>query len=262
MYRATCCLCILTASPLIAFDVNEDLIAASRKGDLPAVKTLVEKGAVIETKTPYGQTPLYVAAMNGHEPVVQFLLEKGASTDVKDTFYKAPMLMFVLSRKHYGVAKMLVAKSTASPDENLGAVSNTGNAELIQAVLDKGKPTQRALDRAYEAALDNKQTAVAEALKKAGAQPPPPPVEVDPKVLESYAGDYKSEQLPLAIKVFIKDGKLNAQATGQGAFVTKTKSATVFEFAPAQIVFEFDSPSSFTLKQAGMTFKFKKAVAQ
>jgi hypothetical protein len=261
MHR-TILLCVLTGASLFAWDANDDLIAAARKGDLAAVKSLVEKGAPIETKTPYGQTPLYVAAMNGHEPVVQFLLEKGASTDVKDTFYKAPMLMFVLSRKHYGVAKMLVAKNTASPDENLQAVSGTGNPELVQAVIDKGKPTQPALNRAYEAAIEAKQEPVMEILKKAGAQPPAPPVEVDPKALESYTGDFKSEQIPLSIKVSTKDGKLSIQATGQPALPMKTRTATTFEFTPAQIVIEFDSPSTFTLKQAGMTFKFKKAVAQ
>jgi hypothetical protein len=42
----------------------------------------------------------------------------------------------------------------------------------------------------------------------------------------------------------------------------KAVSATVFEYAPAQLRVEFDSDSSFTIKQAGMTFKLKKAVAQ
>src|SRR5689334_24326884 len=97
---------------LFAADANEDLLAASRAGDLPAVKAAVERGAAVETKTPYGQTPLYLAAMNGHEEVVRFLLDKGATTDVSDTFYKAPMLGFVLQRKHWGVAKLLIAKST------------------------------------------------------------------------------------------------------------------------------------------------------
>jgi Domain of unknown function (DUF3471)/Ankyrin repeat len=226
------------------------------------VKASLEKGAALETKTAYGQTPLYLAAMNGSEDVVRFLLEKGASTAVRDTFYKAPMLVFTLQRKHYGVAKLLIAKGSGSADENLAAVANTGNAELVQAVLDKGKPSQASLDRTYEVALDRKQTEVAELLKKAGAQPPAPPVQVDAKVLESYVGTYKTEQFPLDIKISVKDGKLYMQAGGQGEFAPKPRSATTFEFAPAQIQIEFDSTGSFILKQAGMTLKFKKVVAQ
>jgi len=60
----------------------------------------------------------------------------------------------------------------------------------------------------------------------------------------------------------VKDGKLYMQAAGQGELAPKPKSATTFEFAPAQIQIEFDSAGSFILKQAGMTLKFKKVVAQ
>jgi ankyrin repeat protein len=52
-----------TALALSAGDVNEDLLAAARTGDLVSIKALIEKGAALETKTPYGQTPLYLAAM-------------------------------------------------------------------------------------------------------------------------------------------------------------------------------------------------------
>src|SRR5437762_7993892 len=173
---------------LLAGDVNDDLLDAARKGDLAAVKTLCEKGAAIETKTPYGQTPLYLAAMNGHEEVVRFLLEKGASADVTDTFYKAPMLAFVLQRRHYGVAKLLIPKAAAKADETLTAVAGTGKADLVQALLDAGKPSQASLDKAYASALERKQADVAELLKKAGAHEPAPPVNVDLKVLESYTG--------------------------------------------------------------------------
>ena len=234
------------------------MLNAARKGDLAAVKTLIEKGAALEAKTAYGQTPLYLAAMSGHEDVVRFLLDKGATTAVRDTFYKVPMLGFVLQRKYYGVAKMLIAKGSGTPDENLAAVAPSGNAELVQAVIEKGKPSQAALDRSYEAALDRKQTDVAELLKKAGAQPPAPPVPVDAKVLESYTGSYRAEGFPFEIKISVKEGKLYMQASGQPEFAPKAKSATLFEFVPARLQVEFDSADSFTLRQGGGTFKFKK----
>ena len=88
-----------------------------------------------------------------------------------------------------------------------------------------------------------------------------PAATVDPKVLDSYSGTYNSDQIPLAIKAFVKDGKLYLQATGQPELALKPVTATEFEFGPAGIIVEFDSSSSFTLKQHGVTSRFKKAVA-
>jgi hypothetical protein len=261
MHRLAC-LILAAALSLSAWDINDDLLAAARSGDLNTVKALVEKGAPVEAKTTYGQTPLYLAAMSGHEAVVEFLLDKGAKTDIHDTFYKASMLDFVLQRKHYGVAKMLIAKGTGNLDDELKAVADSGQAGLVQAVIAKGQPSQAALDAAYEGALEEKKTDVAESLKKAGAHEPAPPVVIDAKVLDSYAGNYKTDQIPLDIKVFVKEGKLYLQATGQDAFAPKPKSPTVFVFAQYGLNVEFDSPASFTLKQGGGTFKFKKVVAQ
>src|SRR5450631_2510353 len=130
-------------------DANEDLLSASRAGNLAAVKTAIEGGGALETRTPYGQTPLYLAAMNGHEQVVRFLLDKGASTEVQDTFYKAPMLAFVLQRKHWDVAKLLASKST-KPDETLGEVAAAERPDLVEAVLANSKPSQASLNKAYE----------------------------------------------------------------------------------------------------------------
>jgi ankyrin repeat protein len=227
---------------------------------LVSTKALIDKGAELEAKTPYGQTPLYLAAMNGHDAVVQLLLEKGAHTDVHDTFYKASLLDFVLERKHYGIAKMIIAKGTANPGEQLANVAESGQADLVQLVLEKNKLDQTALDNAYESALTDKQTAVAELLKKAGAHEPSAGVQLDPKLLASYAGTYKTDQFPLDIKISVREGKLYMQATGQSEFAPRPKSPTVFEFAPAHLEVDFDSPSSFTLKQGGRESKFTKAV--
>ena len=92
-------------------------------------------------------------------------------------------------------------------------------------------------------------------LKKAGAQEPAPPVVVDAKVLESYIGTFKTEAIPLDIKVFVKEGQLYLQATGQSAFAPKPKSPTVFTMAAYNLEIEFDSPNSFTLRQGGPDFQ-------
>ncbi|MEX2300274.1 MAG: ankyrin repeat domain-containing protein [Bryobacterales bacterium] len=253
-------LLLLIAVSLPAAGLNDEILAAARSGDVASIKALLEKGASIEATSPYGQTPLYVAAMSGHEQAVQLLLEKGANADVRDTFYKAPMLAFVIMRKHFSVAKMLIEKGGGNADENLTAAAGTGRTELVQAVLDHSKPSQAALDTTYETALDQKNVEIAELLKKAGAQPPAAAVEIDAAVLASYVGTFKSEQFPLDIKVFLKEGKLAMQATGQPDFIPKAKSVTLFEFLPAQLDVEFDSPDTFTLRQDGVARKFTKVV--
>lgn len=255
------CLVFATVAALGAADATDDLFAAARKGDLETVKTLLDKGAPLEAKTSYGQTPLYLAAMNGHQALVQFLLDKGATVDVEDTFYQESLLSFVLQRKHYAVAKMLIAKSHANVDAELKEVAKSGQADLVAAVIQKGPPSQKTLDDLYEKALEPKHTEVADVLKKSGAHEPAPPFAVDPKVLESYTGSYKTEQLPFDIKVFVKDGQLAFQATGQDSFTPKAKSATLYAFPRYGLEIEFDSPAAFTLRQGGGTFKFKKVVA-
>jgi hypothetical protein len=256
-------LLLVFASVLVAFaaDPNEDLLAAARSGDLPAVKKAIEQGATLEAKTPYGQTALYVSAMNGHEEIVRYLLDKGANTNVHDTFYKASMLGFVLDRKHWEVAKLLVSKST-NLDEDLGDVAETGRADLVQAVLAGGKPSQASLDKAYEGALERKQTEITGLLKEAGAHEPAPGVAVDAAVLESYAGTYKSDEIPIDVKVFTREGKLYLQAAGQTELAMKALSPTRFAFGRAEIQVEFAGTDSFTLKQGGRTFTFKKGAAK
>jgi hypothetical protein len=262
MHRIAWFMPALIALGLFAADVNEEVLTAARKGDLAVVKQMIEKGAAIETKTAYGQTPLFLSAMNGHEDVVRFLLEKGANPNIADTFYKMPLLVFVLSRQHNGTAKLLLAKGASAPDPVLADLLATGKPDLVQTVLDNGKPSQAVLDSAYENALQSGAKDVAEMLKKAGAREPAPAPKIDSATLDSYAGTYKSEGVPLEIKAFARDGILYMQATGQSEFPLKPKSPTLFEFAPAQVVVEFSSSSSFTIKQGGGSYLFKKAVTQ
>jgi hypothetical protein len=156
------------------------------------------------------------------------------------------------------VVPFRTALERGAPDPMLASAAETGKADLVQALLDVTKPSQKAIEDAYEHALEQKRTEVAAVLKKAGAREPAPAFTTDPKVLASYAGDYKSDTFPLAIKIFTRDGNLFMQAAGQGEFPLEARSATEFEFNAARVQVRFASDVSFTLTPGAGSYLFKK----
>jgi uncharacterized glyoxalase superfamily protein PhnB len=85
-----------------------------------------------------------------------------------------------------------------------------GATDLVRKALDVGDLKPETLTAALAAAGDNK-TEIVEMLKQAGATPP---AEVDPKILNSYAGKYKDEQ-GAEFNVILKDGQLCAALGNQ-----------------------------------------------
>jgi len=77
--------------------------------------------------------------------------------------------------------------------------------------------------------------------------------------LARYAGSYANPQAPIKIVVTVKDGNLQAEATGQPAFPLTPVSAGVFKFEQGGIEISFDSAKpQLTLKQGGGSFVFTK----
>ena len=66
-----------------AADLNEELFAAARKGDIEAVKVVLQKGVDVNAKTRYGATALHYACDRGHLEVVRFLIERGADVNAR-----------------------------------------------------------------------------------------------------------------------------------------------------------------------------------
>jgi len=159
---------LLLAGSAFAAVEDDNLLAAARSGDLAGATSALQKGAAVEAKTQYGQTPLFLASSAGHQAVVKLLLEKGANPDVQDTFYKMNVMAFSLSRKHFEVVKLLIAASKTPVDILLPNIAASGNFEMVQAVLAKGTPTQSALDAALKAAA--KFPDVVQLLNKAGTK--------------------------------------------------------------------------------------------
>lgn len=257
-------ICLLLASAAQAQDKNEEFFAAVRKGDVAAVKTLLDKGTDVNAKTQYGATALSFACDRGYTEVVKLLLDRGADVNATDTFYGETPIGWALWKGHTEVVKLLVARGARGKETALIVGAESGNIEIVKAVLDKGDLKPESLSTALTRAMRGKHTQIIELLKKAGAVPAPQPdFAVDAEILKSYAGTYKSDQGG-DLTLIVKDGKLASDGGGGqpftlGAFNKNT--FTALEFDGFTIIFnsENDKVVSLTLKRGERSFEFKKA---
>lgn len=68
--------CVGIAWP--AFSLDEQLLDAASRGDLELVKTLLRKGADVNSKDEDGDTALSLAKTRRHDAVAQYLRAQGA----------------------------------------------------------------------------------------------------------------------------------------------------------------------------------------
>lgn len=88
-------------------DIDQQLIRAAGNGDVQQVQNLLERGADIEAKDDFDNTPLHCAAFNGHESVARLLLKNKANINAKDGFDWTP-LHWAVSAGHEAVVRLLL----------------------------------------------------------------------------------------------------------------------------------------------------------
>ena len=89
------------------------IVNAAARGDAILVERLLDKGAVVDSKGDYGQTPLWEAAAKGHEAVVKLLLDKGAAVDPEYAHGGTP-LRWAAGNGHKAVVKLLQSRGALS----------------------------------------------------------------------------------------------------------------------------------------------------
>ncbi len=189
---------------------GEDLLAAAKKGDAGAVKTLLALGADPNTKNSYDATALTFAADKGHLEVVQLLLKHKANPNVRDNFYKATPLDWAMMRNHGEVAKALIENGATVTDTTLVSAAASGKLVVVQALLDKLKPKEEWLSKAL-ASTPDKSTAVRELLIKAGAKPASKTEAPEDPELKPLTGTYRTTDAA-ELKIVIEDGKLGLRS--------------------------------------------------
>jgi len=243
--------------------LNDQLFEAVRKGDATAVTSLLDKGADVNAKFRYGQTALFKAAERGHTEVVKVLLARGADVTVKDSFYGATARTWAMDHDHIEIVRLLFEKDPSGADEVLMTGVRGGHESLVKAALDSGKVKPQSLTAALVASAGNeKNAAIVDLLKKAGALPPP---EIDSATLQSYTGKYKGDPGP-EFNISLKDGKLSLAAQGRPEPIAlmpvdKTNFRPV-EFEGISITFnvEGENVTGLAFKQGPNTTQLKRVV--
>jgi hypothetical protein len=245
-------------------DLEEELFAASRRGDLAAVKALLDKGVDVNAKWRYDTTALLMASGRGHLEVVKLLIERGANVNVKDTFYGQTPLSSAAQRGSADVVSLLLTKGAEGKDGALLAGVANKNLDLVKVVVASGGLKPETLTEAVTRAAAAKETAIVEVLKKAGAvEAPKPEAAVDPAVLQKYAGTYRNE-VGIEFIFSFKDGKLQGGPPGQPPLLLNAFDKVTFQpgdFYGVRIVFQVDGENAtgFILDQRGNKQLFKRA---
>ena len=114
------------------------LRGAGVKGDIEAVKQLVDAGTDLNVKDKLDNTLLHYAALNGRKEIAKLLIAEGADVNAKGNQYKVTPLHFAALQSHYELAELLIAKGA---DVNAKAV--TGDTPLDFSI--SGKHPKRGL---------------------------------------------------------------------------------------------------------------------
>ena len=82
---------------------------AALQNNTESLKNLIEKGADVNAKNKYEQTPLHLAAQYGHIETVKSLIENGADVNSKDKYGWTP-LHYAAEEGHKEIVEYLIGK--------------------------------------------------------------------------------------------------------------------------------------------------------
>jgi hypothetical protein len=169
-------------------------------------------------------------------------------------------MSWAIDGKHVDVVRLLLAKSAEEIEDVLLAGVRGGNGELVKIALDHGGLQPGTLTAALAmSSTDEKNAAITEMLKKAGAKPP---MEVDAATLQTYAGKYKGDQGP-ELTITVKNGKLFVGGFGrelQPLFAIDNTTFRPVNFGGITLTFNVEGgkATSMTFKQGDTTNQMKR----
>jgi len=93
---------------LTAVAQSQDVFDLLRKGDVAAVKALIEKSPqLLEARDSDGDTPLHYASLEGNIELINYFIDKGAKLELQDARRKTPLHLAAMNDRKDAVAVLL-----------------------------------------------------------------------------------------------------------------------------------------------------------
>lgn len=157
--------------------LNEELRRAAASGNVKAVRSLLDRGADVRTRTRYGETPLALAARRGSEKTVRLLLERGADPNAMDVA-GATALWWVAARdgvmpNRAALAGLLLSHGADANAHGTGRITTLsyaaakGDPELVRLLIQHGADVDASDRFGYTAAKLARRTAYSRAAGQA-----------------------------------------------------------------------------------------------
>jgi ankyrin repeat protein len=259
---------VLLAVSASAGEREDTLLSAVRKGDVAAVKALLDQGVPVDTRFRYDRTALSFAADRGNVELVKLLLERGADVESQDTFYKASPVSLAADKGHVEVVRLLLARGATADDDVFFAAVDKASMEMLELALAHGKPRPELLSSGLERAEKANAATMAARLRQAGAVlPPKADFNVDAASLERYAGRYQEDGKEQVVTLTVAAGALHASLGGPARKLSAIDAATfrdldAYGLVTVKVKLEGERVLGVTLDETGIKRWFKRVEGQ
>ena len=144
-------LIFLMMSILVYGDINSEFVDAFESGNIPLVKSLLNKGADINTENNYGGSALTVSLRNNRKTLAKFLIEKGIDIhkieripgEEDEPYYKSAFII-ATEQNDTEMMRLLLKKGakisyqSGCDDSPMSIASKNNNVEAIKLLIEMG----------------------------------------------------------------------------------------------------------------------------
>jgi len=122
--------------------VNLSLHEAAAKGDIDQVKSLISKGANVNSKDyrlgMMGMTSLHYAAEHGHKDIVELLIAKGADINAKDQQGDTPVIWAIAGRSPNSKEVVQLLTANGAQVSTIHIAAYLGDVGKVRTALNQG----------------------------------------------------------------------------------------------------------------------------